>query len=422
MRDDLYSTPAAISNEVFLGRQPILDSGSNIRGYELLFRSGVSLHANVVDDLAATAAVIVNTLSNFGLEQVVGEHDAYINVSASLLMSELIELLPAERIVLEILEDVPVNTDIVERCRHLKQRGFRLALDDFIYRSDYDALLPMIDIVKIDITQQPASLIARTMKVIRHKSNACIVAEKVETETDFHTCLQLGFDLFQGYYYARPVVMQGRKPKQQQRSLMRLLGLLISNAELHAIEEVFKHDASLTVSFLKLVNSVGVNTTGQKISSMRQALLMIGQKQLSRWIQLLLYVAQDAPGHGSLMMQVANRARMMELLADKLQSEERYLTDQAFMVGMLSMIDALFRAPLPDILDEIGIDEKLRLALLARQGQLGDLLDLAEKLETGDFPSTNDKLLALNISIGDFNEAQLQAIGWAHNLLKQQQF
>ena len=404
------------TTEIFLGRQPILDVNRKIVAYELLFRSEDSLSAHVVDDLQATSTVIVNTLSQFGLEHVLGGHDAFINVSASLLMSDTIELLPPNRIILEILEDVPISPQILARCQALKQKGFRLCLGDLTNRSGYAPLLPLIDIIKIDPSIIPAEQLPRLLTQIRQRTQAILVAEKVEEESQFKACQALGFSLFQGYFFARPTVLKGKKTQPHQMTLIRIMSTLIGDANVNELEPLFKENPGLTVNLLRLVNSVGVRGSRQEIGSLRQAIVVLGQKQLLRWVQLLLYTESDGPGSGSVMQQVANRARLMELIALKLKTSQTGVSDQAFMVGMLSLVDVVMQAPLHDVLAEIGLTDTIKQAILAREGTLGKLLSLAEEIEWSDFASAKNSLHSLGLSVADFTPLQLEAMQWANEL------
>lgn len=404
------------TSEIFLGRQPILDINRKIVAYELLFRSEDSLSAHVVDDLQATSTVIVNTLSQFGLEHVLGGHDAFINVSASLLMSDTIELLPHDRMILEILDDVPISPQILARCQALKQKGFRLCLGDLTNRSGYAPLLPLIDIIKIDPSIIPAEQLPQLLAQIRQRTKAILVAEKVEEESQFKACQALRFDLFQGYFFARPTVLKGKKTQPHQMTLMRIMGTLIGDANVNELEPLFKENPGLTVNLLRLVNSVGVRGSRQEIGSLRQAIVVLGQKQLLRWVQLLLYTESDGPGSGSVMQQVANRARLMELIALKLKTSQTGVSDQAFMVGMLSLVDVVMQVPLQEVLAEIGLTDTINQAILAREGTLGKLLSLAEEIEWGDFVSAKNSLHSLGLGVADFTPIQLEAMQWANEL------
>ncbi len=420
MNESAMTPTPASGSEIFLGRQPILDGKRKIVAYELLFRSEESLEeANFTDDLAATAAVIVNTLSQFGLQNVLGTHDGFMNVSASLLMSETVELLPPERIVLEILEDVPISPPILERCKALKEKGFRLALDDFSYRSEYDPILPFIDYIKVDLSITPLEKMAPALAQIRKLTSATLLAERVETEIEYEECKQLGFGLFQGYFFAKATLLRGKKPQPHQMSLMRIMGLLLGDANVSELEPLFKDNPGLTLGLLRLVNSVGIGGGRQQVSSLRQAIVILGQKQLLRWVQLLLYAAPDGSVGSSLLQQVANRARLMELLAQHAPSIQPNLGDQAFMVGMLSLADAVMQMPLEDVLTQIGVTDTLKDAVLKREGILGELLVLAEVIELGDFAEADKHIHAIGMSVSDFTNIQLEAMQWTNDLSRE---
>lgn len=415
-------TEVSGKSEIFLGRQPILALDKSTVAYELLFRSEDSLlEADVTDDLLSTSTVIVNMLSQFGLDNVLGNCDAFLNVSASLLMSETIELLPPERIIFEILEDVPISSQLVERCIELKDRGFRLAIDDFVYRAEYDAILPLIDYLKVDLEITSIESLPRVIAEIRKHSNAILLAEKVEEEAQYLACKDLGFTLFQGYFFAHPVVITGKKPQPNQISLMRIMGMLIGDANVSELEVPFKESPTLTISLLRLVNSVAVSGgRRQEIGTLRQAIVVLGQKQLLRWVQLLLYVSPEGNIANSLMQQVSNRARLMELIANRLDNYKA-TGDQAFMVGMLSLVHAVLRTPQEEVLAQIAIPETLKLAITKREGLLGQLLNLTELIEKYEFEAAGAAIHELGMSVSDFTAIQLQAMQWANELNKQAQ-
>ena len=407
-------------SEIFLGRQPILGLDKSTVAYELLFRSKDSLlEANISDDLLSTSTVIVNMLSQFGLDNVLGNCDAFLNVSASLLMSETIELLPPERIIFEILEDVPISSQLVERCEELKDRGFRLALDDFVYRSEYEPILPLIDYLKVDLDITPVETLPKVIAEIRKYSNAILLAEKVEQESQYLACKDLGFTLFQGFFLAHPVVITGKKPQPNQISLMRIMGMLIGDANVSELEVPFKESPTLTISLLRLVNSVAVSGgRRQEISTLRQAIVVLGQKQLLRWVQLLLYVSPEGNVANSLMQQVSNRARLMELIANQLDNYKA-TGDQAFMVGMLSLVHAVLKTPQEEVLAQIAIPDTLKLAITKREGLLGQLLNLTELIEKYEFEKAAAAIHELGMNTNDFTSIQLQAMQWANELNKQ---
>lgn len=413
------STTLPNSTEIFLGRQPILNSKRQTIAYELLFRALDGASNDDIDDLSATSTVIINTLSQFGLDRVLGKQDGFLNISTSLLLCETIELLPPERIVLEILEDVPINAQILARCQELKDLGFRLALDGFIFRSEYVPLLPLLDFVKIDLTTAPLDKMSAIIAQIRKASPAKIIAKKVEQETLFLQCETWGFDAFQGYFYAKPTVIKGKKPQPNHMSLMRMMGLLLGDAELGELEALFKNNPSLTLGLLRLVNSVGVGDGRQKFETIRHAIAMLGQKQLMRWVQLLLYATPDGEANSALMQQVASRARLMELIAKKIDTYQINFSDQAFMVGMLSMADAVMQTPLVDVLSEIGLSEELKNSILNHEGTHGNLLQLAKHIEQGNFEVAEKEIAEIGISADGLLEIQLETMHWSNELGKE---
>ena len=408
---------AQSNNEIFLGRQPILNNKRQTIAYELLFRSkDFQKDAVFHDDLTATSTVIVNMLSQFGIQRVIGNKDAFINISASLLMSETIELLPPNRIVLEILEDVAINSQILTRCEELKEMGFRLAIDHFEYDSQYDPLFPIIDFVKIDLSHTPLIKIPGLVSLVRKQSKAKIIAQTVENEELFEKCKDYGFDGYQGYFFSKPSIIKGKKPKPHQMALMRIMGILLGDCDLGQLEPYFKNNPSLAFGLLRLVNSVGISGARQKIESIRQAIVILGQKQLMRWVQLLVYASPDGHTNNALMMQVSNRARLMELIAKKIESYKPNFSDQAFMVGMLSLADTVMQTPLNEILEEIGIADDLKSAITKHEGTHGLLLQLAKSIEVSDFEVAKNLTTAIGISVKDLLSIQLESIEWAAEL------
>lgn len=404
--------------EIFLGRQPILDLGQNIVAYELLFRSGHNLTADVTDDVLATATVITNTVSHFGIEHVLDRQTGFINVSYDLLMSDVLELLPRDRMVLEILETVKIDERSIRRCRELKANGFRLALDDFEYSSAYDPLFEVIDIVKFDMVQLEPRQIERSLQRLRRWPHIQLLAEKVEDVEQFQRCRDWGFTLFQGYFFAHPAILSGRKAHPNQLTLMRVMSQVMSNVEIKEIETTFKESPNLTFGLLRLVNSVGMNMH-HKIGSLHQALVVLGHRQLQRWVQLLLYAQGGNTASNPLMQLAATRAKTMELLSQR-HPDKRHATedarDSAFMTGILSLVDAVLGMKLEDILTQLNLIDEVKLAVLRREGFLGEMLAVMEKVEAGDFAAVSALLAQLGLTPADLSRAELDAMQWVSSL------
>ncbi len=405
--------------EIYLGRQPILDGRQNVVAYELLFRSGQTATSGVTDDKLATSTVIVNTISQLGIDNVLDKQSGFINVSYELLMSDVLELLPRERIVLEILETVEIDDRVIERCRELKSMGFRLALDDFEYAPVYDPLFDVVDIIKFDVMLSDAQTIEQTLKVLKRWPRLQLLAEKVEDLEQFERYRQLGFALFQGYFFAKPAILSGKKNNPNQMTLMRVLSLLMADGEIPEIERIFKESPNLTLGLLRLVNSVGMGMRN-KIGSLHQALVVLGRRQLLRWVQLLLYAQDDGGTATSPLMQLAaTRAKTMELLSQCHPDQRHHSEDArdvAFMTGILSLVDALLGKRMDEVLGQLGLVDEVKNAVLRREGFPGLLLALVEKSEAGDFAAATTLLEQLNLGWLDLHRSTQEAMQWVSSL------
>lgn len=406
--------------QIFLGRQPILDQRQRMVAFELLFRSAQGPSANVTNDVQASVDVILNALCGFGFRDVLGRQKGFINVDAKLLLSESIELLPKDQIAIELLETIEITPAIIERCHKLKTLGFSIILDDFVYKPVYEPLLEIVSIVKIDMLLTPAAdlpeLVTRLKRPHKHLT---LLAEKVEDVEQFNRCMTLGFGLFQGYYFAKPVVLDRKRIDLSKMTLMKLLQQVLSDAETWEMEETFKQNPNLTYNLLRLVNSVAMGLR-EKVSSVHHAIVLIGRQQLKRWIQLLLFTqgTTDDISSNPLLQMAAVRGKMMELLVQSSNSgsTQKVHQDQAFMTGILSLLDTLLNIPMAEVLEQICLGDDVSQALLAREGSLGRLLLLTEKLEQADFASAETLLEETNLELKHLTDAQVEAIKWTNNL------
>ncbi len=401
--------------DIYLGRQPSLDREQRGVAYELLFRAGNTGGAQVADDVQATASVIQHAFGEMGVPTVLGSQLGFINISTELLLSDLIELLPKQQVVLELLETVTASEVVVERCRTLKQQGFRLALDDFIYDDSFRPLLELADIVKVDLLQHTPEALDGLVGQLKHWP-VRLLAEKVDSAEQAARCHALGFELFQGYYFARPSVLAARRADPTQLALTQLLGLVLRDADTAQIEQVFKHHPNLTYNLMRLVNSVACGAR-HTLSSVSQAILVLGRMQLQRWLQLLLFTLDSRmPYPSPLLLLAATRGKMMELLAQAQQRGSDHC-EHAFMAGILSLIDVLIDKPLADIVAELNLDPRVAAALLRREGELGALLQLVESVEQPDLARTLALLQdAGGLSLATLTRAQLDAMHWAHQI------
>lgn len=401
------------TQQLLLGRQPILDRRGQTYAYELLFRGKSKTAASFADDVMATSQVLHHLFAELGVDKALGPYRGFINCdSRMLLMPEILEVLPPQRVGLEILETVESTPEIVARCRDLKSAGFQLALDDYIGPShQHEALLALVDVIKVDLGQiSPAALPAIVADAARWPGK--LLAEKVESRAQASQCEALGFELFQGYYFARPTILAGRKLGLPERSLMHLLTLLLQDADSSLIEEVFKQQPGLSVNLLKLANSAAI-APPQPVASLGQAIAVLGRRDLQRWVQVLLYTQPgQAEVANPLLQLAATRGGLMERVADTLW-HQRERADQAFMVGMMSLMPAVFSTPLAEILASVPLPAAVSEALGQGTGPLAELLERVTALEADP---TDASLLPAGLDLDEFSASLAAAMAWANRI------
>ncbi|WP_228894978.1 EAL and HDOD domain-containing protein [Pseudoduganella aquatica] len=421
---DLSPTSSASRNlrvrEFYLGRQPMLDRNQALFGYELLFRNAPVGPANIVSDIGATASVIAHA-SQLGMEKVIGDALGFVNVDADVIMSDIFGFLPREKVVLEIVETMEATPPVLKRMAELVSHGFSFALDDVTGETgNVQSLMPMIEYVKMSMRDTPLPILMKLAPRFKQDGKK-LVAEKVETREEFKHCLDLGFDYFQGYYFAKPVIMSGKKLSPSQLAVMELMTLVTSEADNLEIERAIKRDVSLALNLLRLVNTPAVGAR-QRIDSLSQAVTILGRRQLQRWLQIMLYAEPSKRGHSMtpLLMLATTRGRLLELLALKLRPSQRHCADIAFTVGIMSLMDTLFGIPMSEILAQIPVIDEVQDALMFRGGFFGDLLKLAESIEQIEelehqiVPTLRD----LAVSTDELVELEMAAFEWSDNVVR----
>lgn len=415
------NTPATAVNpgvnhagDIYLARQPILDKQQRIVAYELLYRSGPSNRADVTDGMEASSRVITYAFSDLGIGAALGRSDCYINVNKAMLMSDAIQMLPRGSTTLELTESIEVSDELIACCKKLKSSGFKLALDDYVAGSGAERLLPIADVIKVDLLSCDDNCLEHTVSHIRRSSRARLLAEKVETEEQFRRCLDMGFDLFQGYYFARPHIIVGKRTHPAQFVLLRLLKVVMSDAPNIEIERILKGEPNLCYNLFRLVNSVAMGIN-RKITAINEVITMLGRRQLQRWVYLLLFAQQDTVSYPSPLLQTAAlRGKLMEKLAIMASPNKSEFHEHAFMTGILSLLNALLGLPMEEILAEIRVVDEVHDALLARQGKLGRMLALCETLESEDLRTLPTFLDEFQLDSRNVMQAQVDALQWSN--------
>ena len=404
----------------FVGRQPIVDRDQHVVAYELLFRSSKTAQAAVFDSVESAAVrVIVNTFASLGLEAVLGSSLGFFNVTAEVLLSELVEALPSDRVVLELLESVEPTEEIRARCESLRALGFTIALDDWVVDDARACLLPWVDLVKVDLPAIPPNELRKVVRTLR-RAGVTLLAEKVETAAEYEQCYALGFDRFQGYYFAKPIVLEGAELDAAKTTLIQLLQQISSGAETRVIVETFKQDAKLGLNLLRLVNTAGM-ASRVRFETIEDAVRQLGLQQLGRWVTVLLYAqGADSDMRSPLLTAAAHRGRLMELMvgAAEHSSEGKNQAERAFLVGMLSLADALMGRPIEALVEELRLSDELASALSRREGELGRLLDFVEAVERGEVDRFEPELSSRDLDLANFQKIEHDAYAWVHRLLQ----
>jgi len=386
---------AALEASVYIGRQPILDGAGALAAYELLFRDSPDNRARVHDDVQATAHVVARTVGEIGITAVLGLHPGYVNMSRELIFDDIVHLMQPERFVLELLENIVFDDALFKRCAQLRRDGFRFALDDVTHLDDMLlAALPSVDIVKVDILAVERAQLPQLAALVK-KHGKLLVAEKVETHDDFMHARALGFDLFQGYFFARPQVLSARRASPARGTLLRLLAVLGSDPDMRELEAELKRNPDIVLHLMRLANS-SAHARGRNVASLKDAVAAAGTRQLTRWTQLLLYAdGSGLPWRSDPLLQlVGARARFMELAASVLHPSDEAFSDAAFITGIFSLVHVVLDMQPAEIVDKLHLAADIRSAILAGEGELGALLAIAQAAERGDAHAIDERRLA----------------------------
>ncbi|MES3022540.1 MAG: HDOD domain-containing protein [Pseudomonadota bacterium] len=414
------ASPHLRVHDFYLGRQPIMNREQALYGYELLFRSAPVGPAVIESDLSATAAVIAH-VAQLGLERVIGDSPGFVIVDAAVLMSDIFVFLPREQVVLEIVGSMKATPAVLERMAELAGHGFKFALDATSAEAvEGQAMLPLIDFVTMDALLTPIETVRRRAPAFK-QDKKLLLAKKVETREQFQMALDAGFDYFQGYYFAKPIVISGRKLSPSRLAVVQLMTLVMSDADNIEIERAVKRDVPLALNLLRLVNTPAVGLR-HRIDSLSQAVMILGRRQLQRWLQIMLYAETARQGQNMtpLLILATTRGRLLELLAKRVRPSQQNVADIAFTVGIMSLMDTLFGMPMEEIMLQIPVSDEVSEALLHRSGFFGDLLRLAECIERVE--EMEDQLTPtlrdLAISSEELVELEMAAFEWSETVVR----
>jgi EAL and modified HD-GYP domain-containing signal transduction protein len=390
-----------------LARQPIFNGNMQVVAYELLCRNNDLKFISTTDGDAASSQVLLNAFTELSIEQVVGKHKAFVNFTRTLLNSP--PPFNRQKLVIEVLEGQRVDAAMLHSLKQLREQGYTIALDDFELDDNSRDLVAYADIIKLDVLALSPEKLQQHIAYLK-PFGVTLIAEKVETYEMFEQCKALGFDLFQGYFLAKPRVITGRKISENKQSVLQLLSALHdADAPIDKIERMIARDTLLSFKLLRLVNSAAFGLS-RNVESLRQAIMLLGLNKLRNWVNLLALSNLSGKPH-ELSIAALTRARMCEMIAAEINQRSR--PDSYFTVGLLSTLDAFLDSPLEDLLRTLSLSETLNQAMLNHSGPEGMVLQIVQAHEQGHWQEIDwEHLAKIGFTPEKMAEIYVESLHW----------
>lgn len=405
---------------IFIGRQPIFDRSGNIYAYELLYRNSEENFFPDINPEQATISLLVNTFLSVGIDQVTSGVRSFINFSGELLAQDLFMSLDHNQVVIEILEDVEITPALLHRLRMFKEAGFTLALDDFILQDQYlmySQLFELVDIVKVDFMLTSVVQKNRIATFLRKYPKLILLAEKVETEADYQLALRSGYDLFQGYFFAKPEIIKSADIPPNTLVHLQIIDYFRKDTQsINQLCDLIMRDVSISYKLLRFINSLAFDIPRQ-ISSIKQAIMLIGLNGTKKWLQVLMLHdlgVEQQDGRVKVLVELSlRRARTCEQLAKYNRKPNK---DEYFLTGMFSLIDAVMRRKWEDILPLLSLSDVIIATLNGKQTEMSSYLQLVKAVECFDWETVERLSAELSIPKKVLSEIYLQAMRWSHGI------
>lgn len=403
------------TEQIHVARQPILDARQQVFGYELLYRATSQDQFAAEDGVNRSAKVIGDALLGIGFDTLTDGRQAFINLDEGTLLADASGVLDPEQVVLEILESVEVTPEVVAMCHSLHERGYAMALDDFVPGSSSEALVPLARFVKLDVLALDRELlVATTTRLL--SAGVTIVAEKVETAEVFELARASGCSLFQGYFFCRPVTFSGKAlPANQLAQIQLVAALNQPSVSLATIEDLLKRDASLSYRVLRSVNSAGFGLR-REIHSIREALLLMGLNQVRKWSSIWALSGLNR-GPSELVTMTVIRARSCELVGQALKRPDNGAA--YFLLGLCSLLDVLLGHPMERVIEDLPLDPEIRAALSGEDNEARRVLNAVVEYEHGRWAEADRGLAAFGLPAETLPQAYADALVWARTLTQQ---
>lgn len=369
--------------DIFVARQPVFTTEKKIFGYELLFRLGLENAFPDIDGDAATSGVLSNTFFSFDLKVILGDKPGLVNFTQQLILQKTPLLFPKQHIIVEVLEDIEPSDEIIDALTEIKENNFNIALDDFIYHEKFEPMMQLCRIIKFDLIATPLETLTDIVKDIQANYNITLLAEKVETHDEFELAKEMGFTLFQGYFFSKPEILSKKEISSSQISTLQLVSEAgKSNIDLSKIESLIKKDVSISFKLLKFINSAYFNRP-TPINTIKDAITFLGVDELRKFINVAAVTDFSQNKPNELVRSSVIRARLCEQCGGVLKTA--FTTDELFTLGLFSYMDAMLDQTMDDILESIMLSSKIKTALLGKDTQFKKILKLVTTIEKGDW-------------------------------------
>jgi c-di-GMP-related signal transduction protein len=404
--------------DIYLARQPIFTRSKEIYAYELLFRGGMQNSFPGIDGNSATSRLLSNTFFTTGVEQITSGKKAFINFTRELLVLKIPLMFPSPITTIEVLEDVKPDTQVIESCAAFSRQGYVIALDDFEYIPALEPLIDLADIIKIDFMKNTKQQIEDYCRHFLSKGKK-LLAEKVETSQEFEDALKKGFTYFQGYFFSKPQVMKETEIPTLKMNLMRIMGETKGdNFNVSKLQKLIEQDVGISYKLLRYLNSPFFRRLNE-ISSIRQAIVMLGEKGLRSFLSVIILaeLSQDKPDE--LIKSSVIRARMCERIG--IEKGNGLDTAELFTLGLFSHIDAILDNSMENIMKKLPLTQDIKNTLLGKKNILSDYLDLVVSYQYASWDKVSRLAETLKISHEKLPGIYLDAIGWADSIFSTNQ-
>lgn len=391
--------------DVFVARQPIFQVNKKLFAYELLFRTGMSNAFPGIDGGTATSSLLSSSFFTVGIERISGGKLVFINFTEELLLRGTPMLFPQNQVVVEILENVHPTSEVIGACQALHQKGYILALDDFVFHDNLQPLIDIAKIIKIDFRLTPLTEIAAMLSQLQG-ATCEFLAEKIETHEEFMEAKALGFSYFQGYFFAKPEILRNKDISPSQLTIMQLI-CEVNRAEcdIKKLEGLINQDVSISYKLINYLNSAYYSRL-QPVSSIRQAIAYLGDRGIRMFISLIAASRLVDNKPDELLRASAIRAKFLEQIAIELAID----SGELFMLGLFSMLDAMLDNSMEFLVGQLPLTAQMSEALVKRSGTLSPYLRLAETFETGNWSAFDSQLTVMKISSAKLQDFYLNAV------------